>query len=90
MIRVVLTILLPLLAPTAIYLVWLFAIGRAEDAAALKRLPWTWLIVAGVVAVTVALLVVGIDAGGGNGQYIPPHIQGGSVVPGQVVPPGSK
>jgi uncharacterized membrane protein len=90
MIRVVLTILLPLLAPTAIYLVWLFAVGRAESAGALKGLPWTWLVVAGVAAVAVALLVVGIDAGGGTGQYVPPHVEGGSVVPGRVVPPGPK
>jgi len=88
MIRVALTILLPLIAPTAIYLLWLYAAGRAGASA---KLPWTWLIVGGLAAAALALLVVGIDTGGESpGVYVPPHVEGGTVVPGQVVPPGGR
>jgi len=83
MIRVALTILLPLLAPTAVYFLWLYTIGRVAE----RSTPWTWLIIAGLVAAAVALVVVGIDTGGDQaGRYVPPHVQDGRVVPGQIAP----
>jgi len=93
--RVALTILLPLLAPTAIYFLWFFAFGRkpAQTGPASRR-PWVWLAVAGVAAAALVLFVVGVDTGGGpSGQYVPPHVQGdtvvpGQIIPGQIVPPG--
>jgi Family of unknown function (DUF6111) len=88
MIRAALTILLPLIAPTAIYFLWLYAAGRAGTGRGSARLPWTWLIVGGLAAAALALLVVGVETGDGTGVYVPPHVEGGAVVPGQVVPPG--
>ena len=85
--RVALTILLPLLAPTAIYFLWFFAFGRKPAAGSSSRLPWAWLAVAGVAAAALVLFTVGVDTGNGpNGQYVPPHVQGGTVVPGQIIP----
>ncbi|MGH7015024.1 MAG: DUF6111 family protein [Stellaceae bacterium] len=87
MTRVALTILLPLLAPTAIYFLWLRAVGRVGE----RSVPWTWLVVAGLVAAAAALAIVGVGAGGSQaGRYLPPHVQDGRVVPGQIVPPGSR
>ncbi|MDE2230131.1 MAG: hypothetical protein KGL11_13970 [Alphaproteobacteria bacterium] len=86
MTRVVLTILLPLLAPTAIYFLWLFAFGRAED----RRAPWTWLLVGGLAAAALALVIVGVGSGGPrSGRYVPPHVEDGRLVPGQIVPQGA-
>jgi len=86
MIRVALTILLPLLAPTALYFLWLLAFGRKSAPGASR--PWVWLVLGGVAAAALVLFTVGIDAGGNaGGQYVPPHVQGGAIVPGQVVPP---
>ena len=82
MIRVALTILLPLLAPTAIYFLWLYTIGRVGE-----RTPWTWLIVGGLVAAAVALVIVGVGSGSRSGTYVPPHVEDGRLVPGQIVPP---
>lgn len=87
MIRVALTVLLPLLAPTALYFLWYYAFGRKEETGSASR-PWTWLVLAGLAAAAIVLFTVGIDAGGNpSGQYVPPHVEGGSVVQGQVVPP---
>lgn len=87
MIRVALTILLPLLAPTAIYFLWLYTLGRAAE----RSTPWTWLMVGGLVAAGVALLIVGVGTGGGQaGLYVPPHVEDGHVVPGQIAPPESR
>ena len=86
MIRVALTILLPLLAPTAIYFLWLSTLGRAAE----RNTPWTWLIIGGLAAAAIALVVVGVDTGGNQaGSYVPPHVEDGHVVPGQIAPPGS-
>ncbi len=86
MTRVALTVLLPLLAPTVLYFLWYYAFGRKEETGSAR--PWTWLVLAGLAAAAIVLFTVGIDAGGNrSGQYVPPHVEGGAVVPGQVVPP---
>ncbi|MGB8182419.1 MAG: DUF6111 family protein [Stellaceae bacterium] len=87
MIRVALTILLPLLAPTAIYFLWLYTVGRVAE----RSTPWTWLIIAGLIAAAAALVVVGVDTGGDQtGRYVPPHVEEGRVVPGQIAPSGAR
>jgi hypothetical protein len=90
MIRVVLTILLPLLLPTALYVLWLVTLGRAELAAPVapwQRLPWTWLAVAGVGLVAVILAAAGVGIGRREeGAYVPPRIEGDRIIPGHVEP----
>jgi len=86
MTRVALTVLLPLLAPTALYFLWYYAFGRKEETGSARR-PWTWLVLAGLAAAAIVLFTVGIGGGNRPGQYVPPHVEGGAVVPGQVVPP---
>jgi hypothetical protein len=90
MIRVVLTIVLPLLLPTFLYVLWLVTLGRAElvgPAAPWQRLPWTWLAVAGVGLAALMLAALSVGVGGREeGTYVPPHIEGGRIVPGHIEP----
>lgn len=87
MTRVFLTIVLPLLLPAALYVLWVMITDRAQitEAAAWRRLPWAWLVVAGV-AMAAAVLVIVVETGGGEGSYVAPHLEDGHVVPGHVVP----
>jgi len=84
MMRVTFTILLPLLAPTAIYFLWLYTVGRVGERSA----PWTWLVVGGLAAAAAALVIVGVGSGGSqSGHYVPAHVEDGRLVPGQIVSP---
>jgi hypothetical protein len=88
MTRVALTVILPLLLPTALYVLWLASFGRADAgaASAWRALPWPWLVIAGV-GLTAAVLAAVVEFGGnGNGTYVPPHVENGRIVPGHVVP----
>lgn len=93
MIRILIEIILPLLLPTAIYLVWLgYARGRARRAGKAEpdfgSTPWVWLIACG--ALFAVALTAGISLMGGmatQGVYVPPQTgPGGQVIPGHVEP----
>jgi Family of unknown function (DUF6111) len=87
MIRILLTIVLPLLLPTLLYLVWLAASQRTALAgpAPWRDMPWTWLVAAGVVLAALFLFFINIRVGS-QGSYVPPIYIDGRVVPGHVVP----
>ena len=90
MTRVFLTIALPLLAPTLLYLLWLVATERAPITGpeSWRALPWPWLLGVGVVLAALLLYVVMVGLGGPvQGTYVPPRYIDGRVVPGHVVPP---
>ena len=88
--RALLTIILPLLLPTALYLLWALAMRRIETAdmaELLRGLPWVWLVPAGVVLVAAVLVVVQVGFGGsGVGVYVPPQVKDGKLVPGHFEP----
>ncbi len=91
MLRVVFTIVVPLVLPTALYLLWLrfrpnaAAVGPEEDPGA--ALPWFWLAVSGAVLLALVLLTVSIHFGTATpGVYVPPRWQDGRVVPGHLEP----
>ena len=89
MARVFLTIVLPLLLPTVLYVLWLMASQRAPIAAPAlwRELPWPWLVAAGVALASLLLYLVVIGAGGPSlGTYVPPRYIDGQVVPGHLVP----
>jgi hypothetical protein len=93
MTRIVLTIALPLLLPTLLYLLWLLAARRAVLAAPepWRALPWPWLVGAGVVLAALMLYVIGTRIGGSpQGVYVPPQYIDGRVVPGHVEPPPAR
>jgi Family of unknown function (DUF6111) len=89
MTRVFLTIILPLVLPTALYVLWTVGMSRLHadpGLATLRDLPWLWLAGAGFV-LACAILAAAVELGGTrDGVYVPPHLEHGAIVPGHVVP----
>ena len=89
MLRVVLTIVFPLLLPTAIYLAWIAVMSRSESREKLRlgALPLIWLALAGVVLLAAVLVTVSVHFGEPvSGRYVPPRYEGGRVVPPHLEP----
>jgi hypothetical protein len=89
MMRILLQYLLPLILPTAIYLLWMgFASrnrGAGELPARLRSGPWFWLILAGVVLMGGGLFYTALTTGSDpEGTYVAPRWEGGRIVPGHV------
>jgi hypothetical protein len=86
--RVLLTVIVPLLLPTALYILWAITLGRGASAEEKDRraVPWIWLTAAGLVlALAVPLAVVQIG-GARQGTYVAPHLENGEIVPGHIEP----
>jgi hypothetical protein len=97
MLRVFFTIVLPLLLPTALYLLWLrlahWSPGGAPeesgrgDAIRWAALPWVWLAGAGALLLALMLFVVTVHFGTAEpGTYVPPRWENGRIVPGHIEP----
>ena len=89
MVRVFLTIVLPLLVPTALYLLWVSTLGAPHDggAVAWNSVPWVWLAGAGAVLLVIVLLVVTVGFGTSQeGVYVAPRYVNGHIVPGHIEP----
>ncbi|HKM69056.1 MAG TPA: DUF6111 family protein [Stellaceae bacterium] len=85
MLRVLLTIVLPLLLPTALYLLW--SPAWRNGAAPWAALPWVWLAGAGVALLAIVLFVVTVHFGAPQeGVYVPPRWQNGHIIPGHIEP----
>jgi hypothetical protein len=87
--RIFLTIVLPFLLPTIVYVLWLLAMRRIElaGAAPWRTLPWPWLVAAGLMLMVGLLYFISIHVGGSaQGTYVPPRYIDGEIVPGHVVP----
>ena len=93
MLRVLLTIVLPLLLPTALYLLWATTLrpGRRNGAVSWEALPWIWLAGMGVALLAIVLFVVTVHFGAPQeGVYVPPRWQNGHIVPGHIEPQPSR
>ncbi|HXY98654.1 MAG TPA: DUF6111 family protein [Stellaceae bacterium] len=93
MIRILLTVVLPLLLPTLVYLLWLAVAQRAPLGAPAqwRALPWPWLVGIGLALVAAMLYFIGTRIGGSPlGVYVPPQYIDGQVVPGHVVAPAAR
>ncbi|MCC7048193.1 MAG: hypothetical protein IT562_15880 [Alphaproteobacteria bacterium] len=100
MIRLLVSIVLPLLLPTVLYLVYAWHLGRRArarggDGGAVPAevdVPWSWLVLAGVVLAGVVLALISvavnfIDTGAKPGaHYEPAHMENGKLVPGRTTP----
>lgn len=81
--RIFLTYVVPLLLPTVVYLLWLrFAPPSGEE----RGVPWLWLAGAGVVLAAIVLAGLALSGGSPDGIYVPPHVENGKIVPGQILP----
>lgn len=98
------TYLLPLLLPAAIYLLWRVIARRrpaatddgSADSSAESRddlwreAPWLWLAIAGMALLVVVLLFGAFVHGSPQrGQYLPPRMENGQIVPGELRSPDS-
>jgi Family of unknown function (DUF6111) len=93
MLRVVLTIALPLLLPTGLYMLWILALRPQEERGApgWAGLPWAWLAGAGALLLAVVLLVVTVGFGTAQrGAYVPPRYRNGHIIPGHIEPGPSR
>ena len=80
--RVFLTIIVPLLLPTALYVAWRVLAGKQINVPAV----WIWLAVSGLALASAMLVFLSVDFGEPKGGvYVPPHVsEGGAVVPGHI------
>lgn len=84
MLRVFATIVLPLLLPTALYLLWVRLAERSRQGEPVRwaALPWVWLVGAGTVLLIVVLVFVNVHFGSSQrGVYVPPRYERGQIVP---------
>ena len=91
MARVFITIVLPLLLPTALYLLWVSALGPSHEGGAIPwaSMPWVWLAGAGVALLAVVLFVVTVGFGTQQqGIYVAPRWLNGAIIPGHIEPKG--
>jgi len=87
MLRVLLTIVLPLILPTALYLVWIRTTQWANGGVRWRALPWLWLVGTGTLLLIVVLFVVNVHFGSPEpGLYVPPRWENGHIVPGHIEP----
>lgn len=88
MLRVIVTIVLPLLLPTVLYLGWVWLARSVQDGGAVRwsALPWLWLAGAGAVLLAVVLVVVTGFGTTRQGVYVPPRWVNGQIVPGHIEP----
>jgi hypothetical protein len=92
--RVVFTIVLPLVLPTAVYLAWVGAARWVQQGpqhgGTVRRaaLPWVRLAGAGALLLLAVVLFVAIFGIGTTqqGVYVPPRWENGHIVPGHVEP----
>jgi hypothetical protein len=94
MVRVFLTVVLPLLLPTALYLAWVFAVravARDRGSARWRAVPWVWLAAAGVGLLALMLVLVTVGFGSRQeGVYIAPRYVNGHIIPGHIEPPARR
>jgi uncharacterized protein DUF6111 len=89
MLRVVATIVLPLVLPTAIYLFWVQLARRSQRVEGVRwaALPWVWLAGAGALLLGFVLFVVTVGFGTSEpGTYVPPRWENGRIIPGHIEP----
>ncbi|HEX2113636.1 MAG TPA: DUF6111 family protein [Alphaproteobacteria bacterium] len=93
MLRVLLEYIVPIVLPSLLYLAWIAyenrRIARGGEGV-LRRWqegPWAWLFAAGVVLAVAGTLMLSLLRGYGiEGQYVPPRVEDGRIVPGHVEP----
>jgi hypothetical protein len=89
MLRVLLTVVLPLLLPTAIYAAWIALTSWSADRGPVRlgRLPLVWLAFAGVILLALVLVTVSVHFGDPvRGRYVPPRYENGQIVPPHLEP----
>ena len=79
----------PVFIPIIIYIIWLYRVGRKAtiDGKPIMRFrdgPWYQAVLASLLIGIGCLLVLGVSVEGGKGEYVPPHMKNGEMIPGRV------
>lgn len=83
--RILLEVVLPFLAPFALFALYRLLVTKGRPM--LERAPWFLLTAAGLVLACAALVSLAFSGGwSAGGRYVPPHVENGRIVPGEVVP----
>ena len=88
-----LTFVVPFIAPTIAYIMWVYFRQEREDAVAQGRrlppwqdYPWTWLVTLGALLAAVTIVFFGsLDGAGTDAEYRPARYEDGKLVPGEFV-----
>lgn len=86
--RQVLSIVVPLVLPAALYILYLYVVGRRARAAGgapglWKEIPWTWLGVAGALLAIISFAAYALFGGAEPGsRYDPARLIDGEIKPG--------
>ncbi|MGH6946922.1 MAG: DUF6111 family protein [Kiloniellales bacterium] len=86
MLRILLTVVLPVLLPLAAFALYLLyarrrASAEGEPPPGWAAAPWPWLGLVGLALVVVALLLVQNGSVEPGVELVPPHVEDGRVVP---------
>ena len=81
----------PVLIPLIIYLIWMLRVRRkarkaGEPIPHFREGPWFWAVVASMALGILIFLFFGLSHESVKGEYTPPHMENGKIVPGQVAP----
>lgn len=78
---------IPFLLPFVVYgIYWLIAKRREKKG--LSMVPWLWLTASGVALSLATMVVLAMTTGHEpGGQYIPPRVENGVIVPAETRPP---
>jgi len=77
----------PVLVPLLIYWLWHLSVARRAVKAGLpaphfREGPWYWAVLASLLTGIVCFLLLGASSEGMTGEYVPPHMENGTLVPG--------
>jgi hypothetical protein len=92
MLRLLLFRFWPIWIPLIIYWLWWRWVGRKAtiDGKSTMRFrdgPWYWAVISSLVIAVLCFVLFGETAiQGGKGNYTPPHMENGALVPGKVRP----
>jgi len=83
----------PVFIPLIVYWLWLGYVGKkatidGKPAMRFRDGPWYWAVLASLLIAVGCFMLLGEEAAqGGKGNYVPPHMENGTLVPGQVEKP---
>jgi hypothetical protein len=93
MLRLLLFRFWPVFIPLVAYWLWWRFVGskatiEGKPAMRFRDGPWYWAVLSSLLLAVVCFIFLGGEAvQGTTGDYIPPHMENGQVVPGQVAKP---
>lgn len=81
----------PVLIPLLAYWLWLILVRRKAEKTGLPKPgfrdgPWYWAVLASLLTGVGCFIYVVTTVEGGRGTYVPPHLEGERLIPGQVRP----